>query len=121
MLNHVALQFPDEAVGLIGGSSNGDVKMIVPLPNKFQGNRFFVDPYIQYLAIKEIKTNTALPIAVYHSHPDGPAILSLSDRQYAANTPYIQLIIAFDGQATQMRAYKVEANLEVIELTITIK
>lgn len=79
MHSHAAELAPQEACGLIAGRSNLGMK-VYPLTNALHSpTRFRLDPREQLQAFFDIETRGWQLLAVYHSHPNGPAIPSTID------------------------------------------
>jgi [CysO sulfur-carrier protein]-S-L-cysteine hydrolase len=85
--------YPAEAVGLVGGT-RGTVKNVYGLRNLATCWTFFADPYDQYQAMQQMKVNGERLIATFHSHPEGAAQLSESDRQYVFEVAPTAIVIA---------------------------
>lgn len=123
MLLHARAAQPREAVGLLGGSATGQVKIALPLTNIASDARaFFVDPYSQFCAFRELETKDLRLLAIYHSHPDGGIDPSPADLTYARHWSCAHLIIAMSAQAkSRMGAFQFddEGNFERIEIRIS--
>lgn len=106
---HARNALPNEVVGLLAGSPSGEVVKSLPLSNIAEVNRFLADPYEQYKAIQAITELGLSLLAIYHSHPGGPARLSASDRRYACRHDALHVIIAIEAQIpdVEIRAYRV--------------
>jgi proteasome lid subunit RPN8/RPN11 len=116
ILAHARSAEPREAVGLLGGTADGQVAQVAPLPNIAQGGAFFADPRAQYEAERGFSRLGLIPLAAYHSHPGGTATLSVPD-QRLANRSLLQLVLAIgaDGHI-DARAYRVADAVEQVEL-----
>jgi [CysO sulfur-carrier protein]-S-L-cysteine hydrolase len=85
--------YPQEAVGVVGGS-HGIVTSVYGLQNIAPFRSFFAEPYSQYLAMKSMKAAGEKLMASFHSHPEGGAILSGEDRKYVFEVSPIAIVIA---------------------------
>lgn len=88
---YVQAQRPLEACGLLGGREGG-VTVIVPVKNAAVSPvRYQMDPLEQLKAFEQIESDGLEILAIFHSHPVGPAVPSPSDVAEAAYS-VIQLI-----------------------------
>lgn len=79
MVAHVRAQAPLEACGLIGGNKRV-AQEVVPTDNKLRSQtRFQIDPQSQLIAFQQFEDKKIDLLAIYHSHPNGPATPSRSD------------------------------------------
>lgn len=109
IIEHARRDAPAEAVGMLGGLPDGAVRKRIELTNLADGNAFLVDPYSQYCALKTFKADGLVPLAIYHSHPDGPAQLSMPDRHFASRVPLIHVVVSFGSgnRRPRLRAFSV--------------
>jgi proteasome lid subunit RPN8/RPN11 len=118
ILAHARSADPDEAVGLLGGTANGRVTRVAPLPNIASHGAFFADPRAQFEAERSFSRLGLIPLAAYHSHPGGTATLSAPD-QRLANRSLAQLVVALgEDQSVEMRAYRVADTVHEVEFEI---
>src|SRR5216684_5813006 len=84
VIDHIRESLPKEAVGILAGTVEGKIELVVPLLNISQDRRSFVaDPFEQYLALRRIKSMGLELLAIYHSHPGGGSDPSADDLKYA--------------------------------------
>ena len=94
---HGEADYPAEACGLIGGSVEGDRKVVVqlvPLDNRRSDsarNRYLIDPTSFRRAQERLDRDGLEVIGVYHSHPDHPPAPSAFDRDHA--WPWLSYVI----------------------------
>jgi proteasome lid subunit RPN8/RPN11 len=111
ILSHARSLQPKEAVGLLGGLSDGRVTLVLPLPNiALENKTFLADPFEQFSALRRLRSENLDLLAIYHSHPLGGADPSEEDLEYAKGwLSCAHLIIAFgarDGQCYEkLRAF----------------
>ena len=118
ILAHARTAEPREAVGLLGGTADGQVTQVAPLPNMASRGAFFADPRAQYEAERGFSRLGLIPLAAYHSHPGGTATLSAPD-QRLANRSLLQLVLAIGGDGSiDVRVYRVTDAVEQVELEI---
>lgn len=97
MLAHCRREMPREAVGLLSGRGQvaeraDELPNIAPPPHDRRA--FLADPYRQFLAERRIAAAGMHPIAVYHSHPEGSAVLSLEDVTALDLRSRMQVVVA---------------------------
>ncbi|PWH12093.1 MAG: hypothetical protein DDG60_14930 [Anaerolineae bacterium] len=79
MRDYVEAQAPLEACGLLGGR-DGVVKTVIPVKNAAHSPvRFRMDPLEQLRAFEQIESDGMDLLAIFHSHPCGPAVPSPTD------------------------------------------
>jgi proteasome lid subunit RPN8/RPN11 len=95
ILLHARDALPREAVGLLGGSADGQAILVLPLPNVAGGQReFLADPYVQFRALQRLRSENLQLLAIYHSHPDGGTGPSEDDLVHARRWSCVQMIVA---------------------------
>lgn len=109
---------PDEAVGLLGGRDELAVSRCIPLPNRLSGRAYWVDPFAQWQALMALKQDGLVPMATYHSHPEGSATLSLADRTFASGLGLFQVVISLINGRVSLAAYDVDARGEVMAIPL---
>ena len=112
---------PRECCGVLGGRGR-QVLSRYPLRNQAPQpeRRFFAAPEDLFAAMRQMREAREEMLAIYHSHPRGPAEPSGSDIELAFYSEAIYLIAALDPQ-WEMRAFSIrgqaatEIAIEVIE------
>jgi proteasome lid subunit RPN8/RPN11 len=118
IVEHVRAADPHEAVGILGGTKDGYVAYVAPLPNLAAAGGFLADPRAQFEAERALSRLKLIPLAAYHSHPRGTPTLSHTDR-LLANRSLVQLVVALDHAGrVDMRAYRIGADQHVVPLQI---
>jgi len=85
MVSHARETYPNECVGAMLGSTEGDSKSVVaamPLPNAFEGaqaQRYELRPADLKAADRAARERGMDLIGIYHSHPDCAAYFSQTD------------------------------------------
>lgn len=99
MLAHVAKLWPEEACGLIGGRE-GRAARLYPVENIHHSPvSYEMEPVQQIKALLAMEAEGLELIAIYHSHPDGPARPSATDVANAYYPDAVQLIISLADRA----------------------
>jgi proteasome lid subunit RPN8/RPN11 len=110
-LFHLRAVLPNEGVGLWVGKQ-GQVRQVWPLENVHTRPQqcYEADPQALIRALQRLKAGGLELLAIYHSHPTGPAWPSQTDRSQAFwRVPYV----IFDMQTAEMRAYRLPEGDEV--------
>jgi len=108
MLAHVAGLWPEEACGLVGGR-DGRAARLYPVDNvRHSPVVFEMEPVQQIKAMLAIEAEGLEMLAIYHSHPDGPARPSATDVANAYYPDAVQLIISLaDRTRPSVRAFTI--------------
>ena len=92
MLADVRRRAPQEACGLVAGE-RGRTSRVIPVTTDLDSPvRFRMDPREQLNALLEIEESGSQLLAIYHSHPGGPAAPSPTDVAEAAYPGVVHLI-----------------------------
>lgn len=115
---HVRRAYPHEAVGLLGGRRDGRVSQAASLPNLAGERAFLADPRAQFEAERAFRRRHLVPLAAYHSHPDGTPTMSPADRALA-HPSLLQLVVAISGAGcVDVRAYQPTGRMSEVPLRI---
>ena len=108
MLAHVNRLFPEEACGLVGGL-DGRAARLYPVENvRHSPVAFEMEPVQQIKALLAMEAEGLELIAIYHSHPHGPARPSTTDVANAYYPDAVQLIISLaNRQQPSIRAFTI--------------
>ncbi|WP_038047903.1 Mov34/MPN/PAD-1 family protein [Thermus caliditerrae] len=93
---HLAQEAPKEGVGLWAGRR--EVERVIPLPNAHPEplTGYLAEPLALLKALKALEREGLALLAIYHSHPRGPAFPSPTDiREARWRVPYV--IFGTDG------------------------
>lgn len=122
-LLHLAQASPDnEICGLIGADSNGKPVNCYQIDNSaaVPSNRFLLDATQQIAAMRQMRERGESLFAIYHSHPNSPAVPSNTDIEQAGYPDALHLIISLSTKGVlEMRGYEI-ADKRVRELTLTL-
>ena len=122
MIGHARAEAPLEACGLLGGE-NGRVESVYPAVNALQSPTRFqvrVSDLLDALTAIESHGWGPDPIAIYHSHPQGPEGPSETDITEASYPDSVYIIIAFPSRPQpSVRGYRI-AERQVSEVPLII-
>lgn len=107
---HTVNSFPNECCGLIATDASGTVRFVYPLTNVDASPiTFTVDPEEHFGAMRHAENQGWEISGVFHSHPDGGAIPSVTDVAMAWDPDWIHFIVG-GGEvgAFRIRAGEVE-------------
>lgn len=108
LLAEAQAAFPLEACGLLAGDA-GQVRRLYPVDNVLQSpSAFLMDGRQQVEAMLAMEADGWELVAIYHSHPQGPAEPSATDVAQAYYPDAIHLILSLAEQARPLlRAYHI--------------
>jgi len=110
-LLHLAQLSPDaEICGLIGADSNGMPLSCYPVDNSADTpkNRFLLDAGQQIAAMKQMRDKGENLFAIFHSHPDTPAVPSATDIEQAGYPDALHLIISLNTKGVlELRGFRI--------------
>lgn len=120
MLNHVLACLPEEACGLLAG--RGELaSQVRSVENAAHSQvRFRMEPRAQVEALLDLETHGLELLAIFHSHPSGPATPSATDLAEAYYPEAAAIIWCSDSGKWQARAFDlsrpapVELPLEIV-------
>jgi proteasome lid subunit RPN8/RPN11 len=119
MLDHVCKLVPEEACGLIAGLENAGCE-VIPITNTLKSPlRYRMHPQEQLEAFNYIEAHGWELLGIYHSHPAGPAIPSLTDVEEAAYPGVIHLIWSRFSDIWQCRGFIIQED-QVQEVVLEI-
>ncbi len=108
---HAKTDLPNECCGYLAGE-NGKITKVYPITNIDQTHdHFSFDPEEQFAAIKNIRKNSLVPIAVYHSHPETPARPSKEDIKLAYDPEISYLIISLAKENAVIKSFKIRNDI----------
>lgn len=100
IVDHALSELPNEACGLIAGIIDGKdklIKKVYLLTNTDRSNEHFsLDPKEQLAAIKDMRSNSYVPLGNWHSHPETPSRPSEEDKRLAYDKNASYLILSLE-------------------------
>lgn len=121
MLAHATAHYPEETCGLLGGR-DGQAMLFIPIENDLHSTvAYRMEPQQQVQAMLAIDAAGMEIVAIYHSHPGGPARPSATDVVEANYPDSTQIIISLaDRMRPEVRAYTIrDGQVKAIELSTT--
>ncbi|MCP4604708.1 MAG: hypothetical protein GY847_30005 [Proteobacteria bacterium] len=119
MITHAKQDLPIEACGYLAGK-DGIVQKHYELTNMdASGIHFTFKPEEQFDALRDMRSFSFKPLAVYHSHPATPARPSGEDIKLAVDPSISYVIISLAGEHPETKAFRIEndqAKLEEINI-----
>ena len=108
MLAHADGLWPEEACGLLAGGDGRAVRFY-PVENSLHSPvAYEMEPVQQVRAMLAMEADGLEMIAIYHSHPDGPARPSATDVAAAYYPDAVQLILSLaDRGRPSLRAFTI--------------
>ncbi len=119
MLVDVDRRAPQEACGLLAGIGQTTLA-VFPISNVLKSPvRFRMEPYEQLQALNQIDENNWQLLAIYHSHPNGPAHPSPTDIAEAAYPEAVNLIWSPGDENWRCRGFIIR-DQQVYEIAVRI-
>ncbi len=107
ILRHVRRTLPEEACGFLAGIQN-NVAAVLPVTNHLHSPvRFVMEPVEQLQALQWMEENDLEILAIYHSHPSGPATPSPTDLAEHSYPDSFSIICSPSGSRLRLRCFKV--------------
>lgn len=122
MIRHAEEAETEEACGLVAAAGRNKlrylpVRNVAAVPTK----RYEMDPKEQIAAFRAMRQRGETLLAIFHSHPNSPALPSAVDMAEAAYPEAIYLIASStEGKGPRLRAFRIRGGrYEEEELVIT--
>ncbi len=107
MQEHVLACLPDEACGLIGGRASIGL-LWLPVTNRLASpGAYEMDARATLAVFQRFEAENMDLLAIFHSHPTGPAVPSPTDIHRFAYPGVWSLILSPRGQGWQLRAFRI--------------
>jgi proteasome lid subunit RPN8/RPN11 len=117
VIEHAKTHSPQEACGLLVGIGSAD--RFIPMTNALASStEYEMDPAQLIATLRDLRSSGEDLIAIYHSHPRGPARPSKSDieRAYYPAAAYLIISLA-DPERPQAAAFRI-IDGEVLEIEV---
>jgi len=101
----------EEVCGLIAGE--GDVpRRLLPVTNHLhRAEAFDMDPAELIAAMRDLREAGQALVAIYHSHPHGPAYPSATDIAANQYPEAVHVIIGREGEEWSVRAFRLDEGI----------
>lgn len=112
--------YPLETCGLLAGEGNR-VRQLYPIDNIRQSPvEYEMDPVGQLTAMLDLEERGWELIAIYHSHPHGPQVPSITDikQAYYPDAAYVIVSLA-DRRQPRVRAFRIVSG-DVNEISLQV-
>lgn len=108
VIAHLTAAYPLEGCGLLAGK-DGVVTAVYPIANILHSpTAYEMEPLQQIETILQIERNNEDLLAIYHSHPNGPSMPSVTDVTAAYYPESVYLIVSLrDLDAPQIRGFHI--------------
>jgi len=123
VLQAAARAYPNEACGLIEGIDAKDGWRALAMHEAANvaadpARRFLIDPEVQFALMRKLRGTENRIIGCFHSHPNGRAEPSATDRANAYESDFLYLIAAGTDGLFELKAYLFTDAADFSELTI---
>ena len=121
VIEHAQAAYPLEGCGLIAGPLAGAGDRFIPMDNVLASSTAYEMDSGQLIhTLRDLRENGQELVAIYHSHPFGPARPSASDVQRAYYPDAAQLIISLaERERPLAAAFRISAG-EILEIDLRV-
>ena len=107
VIEHAKSKFPQEACGLLVGRGSAD--RFIPMENVLASSTAYeMDPAQLIGTFRDLRSGGEELLAIYHSHPRGPARPSTTDIDRAYYPEAVHLIVSLaDPECPQAAAFRI--------------
>jgi proteasome lid subunit RPN8/RPN11 len=120
VIEHAKAAYPGEGCGLVAGMKASMAgSRFIPMTNIAKSaSEFEMDPAELIQTLRELRNSEEALVAIYHSHPHGPAQPSKTDAERAYYPEAAHLIVSLaDPEHPRIRAFRI-VNGEVLEIEV---
>ena len=106
---HARFCAPQEGCGLVAFDASGGIRFVYCLTNVDRSRyRFTVDPTEHFRAIQHAERNGWEIAGAFHSHPEGPAVPSVTDIEAAGDSSWLHIVVGLANRARpEVRAFAI--------------
>lgn len=109
IIRHSRAHVPEEACGILAGSSDGVVKKVYLMENAEHSRTFYMmDSREQFQVFDEMESLGLELVAIFHSHPDTEAYPSARDCELAFYPESLYMIVSLAASEPACRAFRIE-------------
>lgn len=118
MVSNAQKNYPEEACGLLAGSDS-QVARHYSIPNsEHSKTRYTMQSRELVGAMKSIEDNDLELVAIYHSHPDGTEVLSVSDLRENNYPGLIQIVVSLTAKGWQIHPYFIDNDGNILTVSL---
>jgi len=123
VLQAAARAYPNEACGLIEGIETKDGWRALSIHEAANvaddpARRFLIDPEVQFALMRKLRGSERRIVGCFHSHPNGRAEPSATDRASAYESDFVYVIAAGAHGVFELKAWLFADPARFSELTI---
>jgi proteasome lid subunit RPN8/RPN11 len=108
--DHAAAAYPNEGCGALLGAASGEIRLTLPIANRESRApqvRFEIAPR-DYLKLEADADALGLALlGFWHSHPEGLALPSTTDRAHAWEDLFTVIVAVHEGEPDEITAWRV--------------
>lgn len=109
IIAHARAEVPNECVGMLVGTADGQVKDSYPLINELQSPTRFLSEARSMLTAEKRRRMAGLELlAIYHSHPTSPPTPSKYDKADHLGSEILCVIISLADAEPAIKAWRLE-------------
>jgi len=118
---HAEFESPNECCGILGGQNN-QVTDVYEIDNVVASpTRYLMNPEQQLKATLDLENRSLQIIGFYHSHTNSEAYPSSTDVRLAIQSGWLDILyILISVKDSEVKAYKIESNGEIVEQDVII-
>ncbi len=106
MVEHARAELPNECVGMLIGTVEGQVSEYLPLENELKSpTRFLTEPRSMLRAEKRCRELKLQVLAIFHSHPTSQAVPSKYDVEDHYSNEVMCLILSLSNVSVPLRGW----------------
>lgn len=120
ILGHAGACKPEEACGILAGSSDGRVERVFLMENSQHSQTFYVmDSGEQFQVFDEMESESMELVGIFHSHPHSAAYPSSQDVELAFYPDSIYLIVSLMNAEPEAHAFRIQ-DRKIREIAIIV-
>ena len=109
MVQHARAELPNECVGMLIGSADGNATEYLPLANELKSpTRFLTEPYSMLRAEKRCRELKLEVLAIFHSHPTSEPVPSKYDVADHYSSTVMSLILTMIDNPMPLQGWWIE-------------
>lgn len=117
LITHAQQCLPEEACGFLVGHGDSAERFVPALNTLRSSTRFSVQPQFLFDFFRNLRRTGEQMVAVFHSHPSGPAVPSNRDIAEAHYIGVAYVIVSLADERPDIRAWRLAAD-EAMEIEL---